>query len=144
MPPDAASPSVSSLPAGESAFASASSSADSTSVSLEGVWNLWLTEIPQYHGSEQRTLLPQGDAKWEVQLPAGGSSLRSFKWALDDDGCLLLTSQKGTLVSSCAAEISAELLTLTPAHGFRSLYERVAWEKAIQQMDARDGRTVGR
>ncbi len=97
--------------------------------SLSGTWNLWKTEVPTADPLhlEKLTLSPTGDATWQVAGGASETSVDSLRWSMDDGGHLLFTAKDGRVISQCEAELTGDLLVLTPEHGFRSVYERTAW-----------------
>lgn len=95
--------------------------------SCHGLWRLWLTEISSHSmPSEELTLLPSGEARWCVTSGYNEESSSRLQWRFDDEGRLLLITKHGTTLSRCAVELSGDLMTLTPAHGFRSLFAREA------------------
>lgn len=94
--------------------------------SCQGLWRLWLTEISSHRiPSEELTLLPSGEARWCVTYGYNQESNPTLRWRFDDEACLLLVTNSGSILSRCAVELSGDLMTLTPAHGFRSLFARV-------------------
>lgn len=91
-----------------------------------GRWKLWLTEISSHSMPlEELTLHPSGEAHWSVTYGYNQESNPPLRWRFDDEGCLLLATNRGTTLSRCAMEVSGDLMTLTPSHGFRSLFVRV-------------------
>jgi hypothetical protein len=94
--------------------------------SCHGLWRLWLTEIPARSISgEELTLLPSGEARWCVTHGHNEGSDSRLQWRFDDEGCLLFIARNTSILSRCVVEMSGDLMTLTPAHGFRSLFARV-------------------
>ena len=95
--------------------------------SCHGRWKLWLTEISSHDiASEELTLLPSGEARWVVACEPHQVSDSQLRWQYDEEGRLLLLTARGTTLSRCSVEVSGDLMTLTPEHGFRSLFARAA------------------
>jgi len=91
-----------------------------------GRWKLWLTEIPSHDSSaDELSLLSSGEALWTVECRYNRVYQTQAYWRIDDSGQLLLSSQTGRVFSRCDLELSGDLMTLRPAHGHCSLYERV-------------------
>ena len=93
----------------------------------QGQWNVHRTEIPDYQATQEGlSLSPSGDAAWSVEHGFKQVCETKLQWTLDEEGCILLVSNTGSVISRCDVDVNGDLMTLTPAHGFSSVFERVA------------------